>query len=102
MIDESIVEYLNNADYVVANVEAPITGGEIIAHKPLVHVNAPGCIEILKKINAKVWNLSNNHSMDCDVDGLKDTIWYATENDVLTVGAGYNKEQASKNASALV
>lgn len=48
MIDESIVEYLNNADYFVANVEAPITGGEIIARKPLVHVNAPGCIEILK------------------------------------------------------
>lgn len=40
--------------------------------------------------------------MDCDADGLKDTIRYATENDVLTVGAGYNKEQASKNASALV
>lgn len=95
LLSDKIIEFLNSANHTVANVEAPVTGAGISAVKPLVHVSDPRISETLKKINATVWNLANNHSMDCGEDGLKDTLKYAQESGAITVGAGINIEQAS-------
>ena len=96
LLDTNIVKYLQDTDYVVANVEAPVTDGGITSKNSLVHVNSPECIQTLKNINATVWTLANNHTMDCGVEGLKDTLRYAKENGIHTVGAGLNKYEASR------
>ncbi len=96
LLSNGIVEFLSTSDYTIANVEAPVTEITASAIKPLVHVSHPRLAETLSKINAKVWNLANNHTMDCGEQGLVDTLNHAKNSGALTVGAGFNIEQASK------
>lgn len=97
LLSNEIIEFLSETDYTVANVEAPVTNGETSAIKPLVHVSHPRLAETLKKINANVWNLANNHSMDCGEQGLNDTLKLASEYGAVTIGAGKNLDLASKS-----
>lgn len=96
LLSDKIIEFLSSSDYTVANVEAPVTDMAISAVKPLVHVSNPRIAETLKKINGNVWNLANNHALDCGEEGLKDTLKYAKESGAMTVGAGLNVCEASK------
>lgn len=94
LLDERIVDFLNDCDTTVANVEGVIYEGQGTAAKPLLHVNRPGIKEFLKKINAKIWNISNNHIIDCGPEGVKYTLDFARDNGYTTVGIGMNEEQA--------
>lgn len=96
LLSDKIIDFLSNSNYTVANVEAPVTLKPTSAVQDLVHVSHPRIVETLKKINGNVWNLANNHSMDCGEEGLKETIRYATESGAQTIGAGLNVKQASK------
>ena len=96
LFSKDVVDFLNSADYTIANIEAPITNGTATAKKTLVHTSSPKSVDALKKINANVWNLSNNHAMDCGQKGLEDTMELARNNQILTLGAGLNLEKASE------
>lgn len=94
LIADDVVEFLSTTDYTVPNIEAPITEGTIQSTRALNHTNPPGCMDWLRKINANVWNLSNNHMYDCQAEGLVDTLEFAAKNGCLTVGAGRNADEA--------
>ncbi len=96
VLHPSLVEYLSDSDYTVVNVEGCLFKGQGSANKPIVHANPPECIDFLKRINGNIWNISNNHIMDCGREGLESTLQYALENGVPTVGVGLNVEQAAK------
>lgn len=96
VLHPSLVEYLRDTDYTVVNVEGCVHKGEGSADKPIVHANPPECIGFLKKINGNIWNLANNHIMDCGREGLESTLRYARENGVQTVGVGLDIRQAAK------
>lgn len=96
LLSKEIIEYLRSADLTVANVEAPVSARPISSLEVLTHVNHPRITETLEKINAKVWNIANNHSMDCGEQGLKDTLEKANEVGALTIGAGFNRTEARK------
>ena len=96
LLHPDLVEYLRDTDYTVVNVEGCVCKGLGSADKPIVHANPPECIDFLKKINGNVWNLSNNHIMDCGRAGLEATLKIAAENGVPTIGVGLNEDQAAK------
>lgn len=96
LLHPSLVEYLSDTDYTVVNVEGCLFKGEGSAAKPIVHANPPECIDFLKKINGNIWNIANNHIMDCGREGLESTLRYAEENGVPTVGVGLDEKQAAK------
>lgn len=96
LISDEVREFLASTDYTVVNVEGSVSSGEISAAKPLVHANPPECADFLKSINGYVWNLANNHSMDCGADGAYDTLKCAEENGCYTIGVGKNIEEAAK------
>lgn len=96
LLDQAVVDYLCDADYNVANVEGCISSGTGSAAKPLLHANPPECVDFLKKINANIWTLANNHITDCGREGLESTLNIAAENGVQTIGIGLNEEQAAK------
>ena len=96
LLHSKLVEFLSDSDYTVANVEGCVFRGEGSASKPIVHANPPECIDFLKKINGNIWNIANNHIMDCGREGLESTLKYAAENGVQTVGVGLDLEQAMK------
>ena len=96
LLHDSLVEFLSDSDYTVANVEGCVFRGQGSANKPIVHANPPECIDFLKKINGNIWNIANNHIMDCGREGLESTLNYAAENGVPTVGVGLDEAQAAK------
>lgn len=94
LIGSEVVNFLSDSDYTVVNVEGAVSSGKITAAKELVHANSYDCVHWLKKLNGNIWNISNNHIMDCGENGLVSTISVARENDVRTVGAGRNEAEA--------
>lgn len=96
LLHPELVDYLKDTDYTVVNVEGCLFKGEGSAAKPIVHANPPECIDFLKKINGNIWNIANNHIMDCGRPGLESTLEYARQNGVPTVGVGLDLEQAAK------
>lgn len=96
LFDEKIVSFLAQSDYTVVNVEGAISSGAVKSDKPLTHANPPQCVEWIKKINGNIWNLANNHSMDCGDVGLESTLDVAKENHCATIGAGLCAHDAQK------
>ena len=96
LISGEIVDFLTSSDYVVPNVEGALTSGAKKrgdASTP-AHASDPRSIFQLLKIRGKIWNLSNNHTLDCGEEGLKDTIALAQANECQVFGAGFNAEKA--------
>lgn len=96
LFDQQIKDYLAEADYVVANVEAPMTSAAGGKGGSINHANPPESIVRLKELNANIWNTANNHAMDCGLEGVKDTIALAESEGIRTFGAGINEEHASR------
>lgn len=96
LLSKEIVDFLSQSDYTVVNVEGAVSSGTIRTDKPLTHANPEGCADWLKKINGNIWNLANNHAMDCGVDGMQSTLEVAHRNECMTIGAGMNIEEAKK------
>ena len=96
LMDGEIVDFLQSADHVVANIEAPVTAGDIKSERKLNHVNPPEAVPYLLKLNARIWSLANNHVMDCQEPGLRDTLNIAEKNGVIALGAGLCKQDASR------
>lgn len=96
LMDAAIVDFLQSADHVVANIEAPVTAGDIKSDRKLNHVNSPETVPFLRNLNARIWSLANNHVMDCQEQGLRDTLNIARENGISTLGAGLCKKDAAQ------
>ncbi len=96
LLDDKIIKFLSESDYTVVNMEGAVNDGPIETDKPLTHANPVECVEWMKKINGTVWNLANNHLMDCGVSGLKSTLYVAKNNNFSTIGAGMDVNDASK------
>ena len=100
LISADVLDFLHSADHVVANVEGPIapieqntTQGGV---QQLLHTIDPAAIKVLKNMNADIWNICNNHIMDAKEYGISKTLEIAEENNVQTIGAGRNIDEARK------
>lgn len=89
-----------NADISVFNLESPflknsnytvLTGSFAFKANPLA-------IQTLKLLGADVISLANNHLLNAGKQGVIDTLDILSENNILSVGAGLNEEQARKAA----
>lgn len=87
LLESNIYSFFNNANAVIANIEAPITSRKINSSRMLNHVNSLKVVSFLKKINSRIWNIGNNHIMDCGEEGLIDTIMCAKKNNATCIGA---------------
>lgn len=98
LISPELAEFLNSSDYVVPNVEGALTGGNMKRgdSSTPAHASDPRAIYQLLKIKGNIWNLSNNHTLDCGKEGLDDTIKLANENGCRILGAGNTEKEAEK------
>lgn len=89
-----ILSELSNSDYVIANLEGPVTNinpensTNVKFKSPLESIN------YLSSRNLKVFNLANNHILDCESQGLKDTVETIKKNNCKYFGAGNNFSEA--------
>lgn len=80
--------YFQEADYVVGNLEAPITTCEGKLTKTSMNLRAePADATLLKKAGIDALSLANNHILDYGVSGLEDTISILNTIGISTYGA---------------
>lgn len=100
LLSKEILDFLNGADHVIPNVEGPIANAEQnTTHsgvQQLLHTIDPKAVKVLKKMNADIWNICNNHIMDAGPYGIESTLNMAKELGAQTIGAGMNIKEARK------
>jgi len=97
-LSPEIISLFQNSDYNIVNLEAPVTskGSKIIKTGPHLKANKESTQEILKALKVNLVTLANNHVLDYDQQGVLDTLSFYKENNIQTVGAGKNIEEAKK------
>ena len=97
-IDQKVIDLFQSSDYNIVNLEAPVTesNSKIIKTGPHLKANKESTSEVLKTLSVNLCTLANNHVLDYDEEGVLDTLQFCEQNKIATVGAGKNKEEASK------
>lgn len=98
MIDESIIRLFSQSDYNMANLEAPVTKSnrKILKTGPHLKADKDSTLSVLESLSINLVTLANNHVLDYDEQGVKDTLDFCMENNIQTVGAGMNLKEASQ------
>ena len=92
--DSPLYDILKNATISTANLECPLTDCEIMTDK-LIGLRAPPSVAgQLPRLGLDVVSVANNHALDYTDKGLLDTVKYATQAGVKTVGGGKNLEES--------
>ena len=95
-LSAEILDFFDSANHVIANVEGALTNAEDDGSKGIFfHSMNPEAVAILKKINADIYCLANNHTMDAGRKGIEDTLALADTLGCKTVGAGLDIGEAS-------
>jgi len=97
-IDKNLINLFQNSDYNIVNLEAPVTESDskIIKTGPHLKSDTGSTLEVLKALNVNLCTLANNHILDYGEKGVLDTLQFCEGIKISTVGAGKNKEEASK------
>jgi poly-gamma-glutamate synthesis protein (capsule biosynthesis protein) len=93
------LDLLTEADAVVANLESPITDHEgrwSEGWKAFRFAASPRAIDLLQIANVRALNIANNHMLDCNAQGLADTLTHLKKADISCAGAGMNLHEAWK------
>ena len=96
-IDDNIKKLFEGSDCNIVNLEAPVTQStsEILKTGPHLKADKQSTLEVLKYLNIHIAALANNHIKDYDEQGILDTINFCKSNNIQTIGAGKNLEEAS-------
>ena len=96
LLAPEILSFLKSADHVIPNVEGPISDGEkkgTDAATP-VHASDAYAADWLMSFGGDIWNVSNNHVLDCSLSGFDDTVRAAERVGARVFGAGRNVDEA--------
>lgn len=74
LFSDKITDQLKNADFVIANLEGAATKFDVLESKNTMLKNPSDAIPYLKSNNIGVFNLANNHILDCGEKGFLETI----------------------------
>ncbi|QZT37232.1 CapA family protein [Halosquirtibacter xylanolyticus] len=89
--------YLKKFDYVVANLETPLTNYTRTSGVKSAYIKSiVENVELLKYLGVNIVNLSNNHILDYGEDGLKESITILELNNIKYFGV-YDKELEVEN-----
>ena len=97
LIAQPILDFFHDSDHVVANVEGALINAEDDGSRGMCfHSMNPEAISVLKKIDADIWSIGNNHTMDAGAKGIISTRNIAHKEGCMTIGAGMNEIEASE------
>lgn len=97
LISQPVLDFFRSADHTVANVEgALIDASDDGSRGVFFHAMNPAATGVLQRINADIWSIGNNHTMDAGREGVISTRRIAAGMGCKTFGAGLNIEEASE------
>lgn len=92
-IDSKLQKIINCSDYIVGNLESPITDSQCKKKDQVINLFAPiKSLSIIRKLNAV--SLANNHIQDFNQKGAEDTLNALREYSIHSFGLGNNYENA--------
>jgi hypothetical protein len=88
---------LQDADILIGNMEFVLTDNGLDATKigPILKGKS-SYINIFRDVGFTLLGLANNHIKDCGEDGVLNSLHTCKNNNILTIGAGKNKQEAKK------
>lgn len=96
LLSSDVLDFFHSADHVAANVEGALINAPDDGSKGIFfHAMNPEATVFLEKIQADIFCLANNHTMDAGRAGIESTKKIAKEMGCKTVGAGLDIEEAS-------
>lgn len=96
-----VAPVLRDVDTVIGNLECPITDTAQRWRRSLKSFRfraRPAAVDILKAGNIGALCLANNHILDCEVQGLVDTMGHLDSAGIAHAGAGKNLRDAARPA----
>lgn len=103
-ISQEVLECLSTFDLRIGTLETAFGDGSRLCHKKNTEdlgtiIYSPSeSVQMLKRMKIDAVSLANNHSCDCDLEGLYHTIEILDQNGIKHFGAGHNEEEASMPA----
>lgn len=95
IVGKELADIFLDADFSVVNVETSLTTSNTPKMKRgQINTSKPSCVEFLRKINARVALLANNHVIDNGANGITDTIRCLEDSGINTIGIGKSIECA--------
>jgi poly-gamma-glutamate capsule biosynthesis protein CapA/YwtB (metallophosphatase superfamily) len=96
-IFNDFIDVFKGNDLNIVDLECPLTLAETTRPKTGPYQKAhPETIGALKYANVSLVAMANNHIMDYNVNGVKDTLNLCLKNDISSLGIGRTIEEASK------
>ncbi|MDF2699346.1 MAG: Mur ligase, middle domain protein [Haloplasmataceae bacterium] len=91
-------ELYKSADVRVVNLETPVceNASRITLEKKYKYKMSPNALNVFEKHNFNIFLLANNHSTDCGMEGLEETIDHLNSKKMFAVGAGSNLQEARR------
>lgn len=100
---DSIKNIIDEADYSIVNLEAPLTTSDNRINKSGPNIKAlPKTIEALKYLDINLVTLANNHILDYGQEGIFDTLKICADSDIETIGAGKDINEAKKSKNIIL
>jgi poly-gamma-glutamate synthesis protein (capsule biosynthesis protein) len=100
LIDQTVIDLFQKADYRMVNLEAPITANEpknkILKTGPHLRMSEYTVMPYLKQLKVDAVTLANNHILDYGEKGLHETFESLKQNKIDYVGAGNNLKDATQ------
>jgi len=96
LLSPAVLDFFHSADHVCANVEGALI--EVDESEPKAvcfHAMNPKATKVLQKMQADLWSIGNNHTMDADNDGVASTQKIAKDLGCQFFGGGMNIDEAS-------
>jgi hypothetical protein len=97
---KNIKGLLETSNFTIANLETPLLDSfknSSASRKPYIHwSSSDSTTNYLKKYRINTLSLGNNHTMDCGINGLNQTMNSLQKNGLNYFGAGLNTEEAGK------
>ena len=90
----NLLSVLQQADYKIVNLETPLFEGDFITKSGAVFTSSPSSINSLLAVPFNCAILANNHTFDCGEEGFFATVDLLKNNNIATVGAGKNLDEA--------
>ena len=97
LVGKELKQILDDADYIIANLEVPLCREEqpLVKSGPCLIAN-PDTINGYKALGIDLLALANNHTMDQNAQGFISTMKTLDDAGIAYVGGGMNQEEAAK------
>ena len=103
-IDKEVIDYMSSFDIRIGTLESAFGDGMTLCHKKnipelgTIIFSPDESVKMLMNMGINAVSLANNHSCDCDLEGLYHTMELLDKNGIAHFGAGHDSEEASAPA----